>query len=476
MKFSIIKLRIVLWSLLGLTVLWLLYMGIVPSGKITYVQDFSGDNYFIKKLTPAERMDAGTKTNSNIIGDPVYFSLRTPRRFNSANVEIKYKNNSELPIIETGVLMDKVVWRYAVMPIENKIIDGLAGKWSAIKSGETILLQREKKYNSVDEFLKSLPAREQIALYNYDLQSEFLLPNYQTSNKEMIISNSLRGPYQFYTYIKNENLDFNFSLVDLNANKDSDPVDINVYYNNQLISSKHLDDDGVVGEVNKISDEKNLELKLNNLPEGVYKIEVKTNDDIITKKIITKQSKLAFINSLRLADANKNDLVVYSDSNQISAQTINPAKLQTILIDGKNLDLKETYKQFDLVSASSSVKEIKLAKDDVMLSGDGVFSFSKEAILNPSFKKINYKTDLDSLGINYVLANYQSPKQSGDWKIARAKIDLSNAYREFNKYSFMIAIPGLKADDGINDNIEISEIKIDLEGTSLWEKIGKYLK
>ncbi|MCX6796691.1 MAG: hypothetical protein NTW06_04320, partial [Candidatus Falkowbacteria bacterium] len=169
MKFSIIKFRIILWSLLGLVVLWLLYMGIVPSGKITYDTDFKNDNFFIKKLTPAERVDeikrnvppslfqSFGEASQKIIGDPVYFSLRTPRRFNSANIEIKYKNNSELPIIETGVLVDKIVWRYNTKPIENRVIDQLSVKWNMIKSGETIFLQREKKYKSVEEFLKNLP-------------------------------------------------------------------------------------------------------------------------------------------------------------------------------------------------------------------------------------------------------------------------------------------------------------------------------
>jgi len=476
MKFDIIKLRIVLWSILALIALWLFYMVVVPSGKITYVQDFKSDNYFIQKLTPAERVEDAKNGSQKIIGDPVYFSLRTPRRFDTAKIEIKYKNNSDWPIIETGALVDKVLWRYDTAPIENKIIDQLAMVWDVVKNDKATLLQKEKKYNSIDEFLNNLPPREEMALYNYDLQKEYLLPDYKTSKKDMEIKYVLRGPYQFYTYIKDEKLNFNFTFVDLNANKDSDSADVNLYYQNKLIASRHLDDDGVVGEQNKVSGEIILDFVFDNLPEGVYKIEVKTNDDIETKKIKTAQSKLAFINNIRLADENKKNILLYTNSNRISAQTINPAKLQTIYVDDQKLELKETYKQFDLTLVSSTTKKITLTKDDVILSGDGAFSFTAGELISPDFKKISAKTSISEQGINYILTGCQSPRQDGEWKINNVTLDLTNAYREFNKYSFIIAVPGLKADDNIDDNIEVGEIKVELQGTSLWGKIKKIVK
>ncbi len=473
MKLNIIKLRIILWPLLGLVVLWLLYMAIVPSGKTTYVQDFSGDNFFIQKLTPVERVEPIQNGAQQIIGDPVYFSLRTPRRFNSAKIEIKYKNNSNWPIIETGVLVDKTVWRYQTEPIANSIIDQLTKTWNVIREGDTILLQRQKKYGSINDFLRNLPPRDGIALYNYNLQNKYLLSDYQSSNGDLIIDYALRGPYQFYTYIKNEELNFKFSFVDLNINKDKDPIDVYVYSNDKVIASKHIDDDNIPEGSNIVSPVKKVELKIDNLPEGVYKIEIKANDDIVTKKIETKQSKLAFISSIRLVDDNKKNIVMYSDSNQISVQTINPSKLQTILIGGKKLELNETYKQIDLVTGNSSIKEIELAKDDIMLSGDGVFSFSRDELVTPDFKKVNSRIDIVKSDINYILANYQLPQQTGGWETSTAEVDLNKAYREFNKYSFMISVPGLKTDDGVNDNVEISEIKVELEGTSLWEKMAK---
>lgn len=51
------------------------------------------------------------------------------------------------------------------------------------------------------------------------------------------------------------------------------------------------------------------------------------------------------------------NIILFTDSNQISAQTINPAKLQTIYVDEQKLELNETYKQFDLVSNGNTTKK-----------------------------------------------------------------------------------------------------------------------
>ncbi|MFH1522468.1 MAG: hypothetical protein ABIE43_01455 [Patescibacteria group bacterium] len=483
------KLRIFLWAGLAIIVSWLLYMGVVPSGKISYVYDFSKPSRFIGKLTPEDRVGFIEDGKQKIIGEPVYFSLRTPRKFNKAKLILKYKNDRDLPIVETGVLVDKTIWRYDLKPIENNIIDQLVMVWEVINEDGVMFLQREKKFGSVEEFLDSLPKRNEIALYNFDLNSEFIFENYQaiTENTEFssgypeLNSVQLRGPYQFYTYIKNEELDFNFSFFDLNKNDDEDPIDVHLYYESQLIDSRHLEDEGpplnlplAKGEKegeHALTKERGLVLKVANLPEGVYKIEVRVNDDIITEKIETMQQKLAFINKIWLFENGQTDIGLHTDSRELQVKTINPSSLQIIKAGAKELEIKETYKQFSLVLDVATSTEIDLGKDGVIIAGDGVFSFSKEALFNPSFKKVTANLDINIENINYVLANYKKPVEEDKWQIAEAEFNLTNAYREEGRYNFIISIPGLKADGDIEDYIEVDEIKVELEGRSLLEKL-----
>lgn len=482
MKKFQVQIRILLWCFLFCVVLWLLYMAVVPFGKINYVYDFKGDNYFIKKFTPDTRVLGPQNGKLKIIGEPVYFSLNTQRTFDKSRLVLKYRrcdegklcNSMSLPVIESGVLTDKTIWRYELGPIENHIIDQLALVWDVIDEDGTLLLQREKKFSSIDEFLSSELTRSEIALYNYDLDLEYLIPDYQASSEEKNIDLPIRGPYQFYTYVKDEEFNFNFSIVDININNDLDPVDLLLYYKDELIESRHLDDDGIEPESGKASEDRELKIQLSNLPEGIYKLEVRANDDIITKKIRTRQSKLAFINKIWLSDTGKENfkLTLFTDSREIGAKTANPNKLQAIRIGNTELNLEETYKQYNIKTKTASTT-IVLNKDDLVISGDGIFSLDPGSLINPNIRKVDANLDVNKDGINNIIADYTSPDKRDGWNFASVDFDLKQAYREKGSYGFIFVIPGLRADDERDDWIEVDEIRVELEGKTLFQKINE---
>jgi len=473
-----IKVRLFLWPAFLLAVSFFLYMFVVPTGRIVYKYDLNGKNTFIGKIAPSDRLLSDGKT---IVGDPVYITLYTPRSFDKAIMTLKYKtlNNSNLaPVVEAGVLVDGQSWRYDLLPVENKLLDKISLSWNEIREGDIVLFQRgssatsTKKYSTISGFLDDLPDLEEIALYNYDLKREYFIEDYVGASKTKEINIPIRSSYQFYTYIKDEDADFDFYFVDLNRNKDNDDIDILFYCDDEIIDSRHVDDDGVLGDSGEESVVRNIRLKTPSLPEGVYKIEVRVNDDIVTKKIITEQSKIAFINNIWLADGGDNDIELYTNSKVLNVKTINPDSLQTIEFRGRTFELEETYKQFSVEYASTS-RKIKLEKDDLIIAGLGVFGFSEEELVDPRFKKIDSNIDIDGDGINYILANYKSPGYDGEWKIVDLEFDLSKAYRENKKYNFIISLPGLKAEDMIG-RLEIDEIDFSLNGTGLLKYIKRY--
>lgn len=509
MNKNILKLRIVLWLILLWSVAGFLYMGIIPSGSIKYKYDFSKKSSFISHLTPDTRVNTIAKEFPNvIIGNPVYITLSTPRKFNEAVFNIKYKRINErntvvqYPVIEAGVLVDNTVWRYDLKPLENEIIDKLALVWDTKRSGDLLLLQRNdntassvnKIYDSVESFLEDLPSNEKIALYNYDLKQDFVLENYRSYAVEELldekeksfteIEQDLRGAYQFYTYIKNEDLDFVFTLSDLNQNKDKDDIDVYFYYDNHLIASSHLDDDGIETDNSSESKARELELKLPGLPEGIYKIELKVNDDIVTRKIKTKQRKISFINRLWLEQNTESEkFSLYTDSNVIQANTTYANGLQTILAGMSELKLEDTYKQYSVEIQKKDIldsySEIILEKNGVILSGNRVFSFSPENFFDPNIKKLDKYIDIAQDGVKYILANYATPFSQDEWRQTSVRFDLSKAYREKGKYSFLISIPGLTSPESIDQDsfgIEIDSLEFELKGRSLNEKINEFLK
>lgn len=466
-----IKIRIFFWSILAAIVGLILYMGVAPSGRIGYKTDFKKNNYFFGQLTPEERV-IRKEAGYSMTGDPVYFSLRAPRKFNKAKLTVKYKDNSQSPLIEAGVLLDKQVWNYGLKPIQNKTLEMLKTEWNVVNGPNTTLLQRNKKYPSIESFLADLPTLDEVAVYNYDLKLNYKLDNYTATTAKQEINIPLRGPYQFYTYLKNEDLYFKFFLADLNKNKDADGIQINLYKNGDLVSAQSLADDGIALETSEKTKARDLIIKEEGLVEGVYKVELKCNTDVVTEKIETTQNKISFINRLWIAEGAPINLSLYSDARVINAQTTNPGRLQTIKVGNDGLDIKETFKQFG-IRTKDAINKIRLEKDDVILAGDGMFSFGYDSLFNPVLKKINENSDVNKDGINYILADYKSPQDDNGWKIAEVALDISQAYRENGKYSFLISAPRLGTPLNTGD-ILIGEIKIDLSGKNIFEFIKKY--
>ena len=467
MNKSILKIRIILWLILAIIISWFSYFKIVPTGRINYTIAAGKPNYFIGKLTPEDRVAAG-QTGVTVKGDPVYFSVRPCRRFTRAKVTVKFKNTTDLPVLELGLLNDKVAWNYELKPLQNKIIDQLSLVWPTVFGANGVrLIEREKKYNTVEQFLNNLPPISEIALYDYVLKTEFKLADYKPQPESRAIDYNFRGAYQFYTYIKNQALDYVFDFTDLNLNQDSDPVEIKIYNQDGLIYEKWIADGA--------DSERQASLKITNLPEGAYRISFIANDDIITKKIISPQSQFALINKVWLADGNGKNLVLYTNSREVSAQTINPASLSQLKVGGGSINLNETHKQFSALT-NNQPETIELAKDDIIISGDGVFAFAADSLLDPRLPNVDRNLEINQGKINYILTNYQGAKSADGWQTATADFDLTKAYQENGKYQFLFSLPGLKAYKPTGGEAVIKEIKVELTGTSLAEKIKKYFK
>jgi hypothetical protein len=476
------KLRIVWIAALTVAVFVLAWLAIIPSGKTSYSTNFKGFNDFIGQLTPKERIAAEKDGTEDLIGDPAYFSLRTSRQFNQAKLTVKFQVDPNLPIVEAGISKDGRTWQYDLRPLYNAKLEELLKSWSVLWQGNTMLLQRTKQFEKIDDFIKNPPPAEKIALYNYNLKADYLLPDYQPQLSTSTICRPLVGAYQFYTYIKNENLSDDFVFQDLNKNMDPDPIDVYVYYRDKLIDTEHLDDDGIVIDSGAQKPWRHLKLDLADLPEGVYKVVVRVNGDIVTRTITTAQSKMAFINTLALAPAPEVSCGrnLFTDGRTISVQTSHPDKLGKISIiknsgsasSGEELNIDQAYKIFTASDLPISGSQIILANDGISISGDGLFSFDSSQMIDPRIRSVDVNFSADAEGVDYVLARYIPPVRQGDWFLATANFDLTNSFRMWDKYYFLISAPGLSPEN----KLKIKELKVDLAGTSLWEKINKFFK
>lgn len=168
-RFLVILLWIIKGVTIGLALFSLFWILKEYYGKLTIVYDFSKDSKYISHLAPWQRLMPIEELNGDwlqqIKDDLVYFDVKSPPLFQKVTCELTFDNPSQT-IFKLGRQVDAKD-NYLEKPIKNKFIDNLV--WFKIQEGGVILLQKQKKYNSLKEFLNNPPKEEKIGTYFYKL-------------------------------------------------------------------------------------------------------------------------------------------------------------------------------------------------------------------------------------------------------------------------------------------------------------------
>lgn len=465
------KLRICLYSFLFLAIMVLAVFYFAPFGRATYRHDFSRQFFlgkgFFHKFGPNERF-----VNNKIMGDPVYFYLNSPRNFSQAKLKIKYRispqalEDNKFINIETGVLIDKENWQYNLNPVFNNVLLDLSDSQNIQMENNLFFYQKNNDFKNYQEFLENNNFLSS-AFYNYSFDYEYSLSNYQPSddNEDLIIKN-IRGSHSFYVYLKDKNLKIDFSFLSKPRDRQNSlpkNMSIFVYYQDEVIFSE-----------NNFFIDNDLEYSLNlpALPEGAYKIEVKTDDDVLIKSIKTPLSKLVFINKVWL-DEQDAKFVLFSNKNNFRIKALESLCLGEIRINEDIFLIDKIFQQFNINADKGDHNLDKLTKIDsgscgFLFENNGLFSFSEESFFDPTLSKLDEFTDIET--IDFLLGNFKLPKKIGDYYVSEVDINLAGAIREKDGYNFIISAPFLK---NIIDSqyIEIKEIEIELIGKNLFTKI-----
>lgn len=478
---------IILWFILAGLIVWL---KVLPFGHATYSRQYPdqfsvlGAKGFIGRFSPVERLS--TSTSNVIIGDPVYFSIFTPRTFNEVKLTIKYRNalNDKTPIIEAGVLVDNVVWRYKMAPLQNNIIDNNFKDWNRLSGDGISILQKNKVFNNISEVLEAakngfkdycLDPSQCIAWYNADNISSNIKP---VISKEFTpfqkIDIPLQGAHQFYFISSTAaNNDFSFQFSDLNLNRDTDNVEISIYSGAEKLYSHVIKDESLEEESGKVRDF-GFRFSTGLTEESaLYKLEIKANNDIVIKSIEEAPSALNAISRLHPVSSSK-PLSFWTDSSFLQLTAVTPAALQKIRFGNQEFNLDEAYQQFEFSNPTAGLKEVRLDKDDVIIENNGIFSFTPSSFFNPNLQQIDRHFVLDN-DIKFVIAGYEKPRDLGNgWREASVVLNTKEAYREKGKYGFIISVPGLSLAKA--GTLEIKEIRAEFSGRTVFDKILELFK
>lgn len=447
-----------------------LFFYYAPLGKINLSYNFSDKPTFISALEPAGRVwgrEVNLKTNETyqrINGDPVYFTALAPRSFDKAKVTLEYLN-PEQSIVELGVEKNAEN-NFEIKPLENKFIND--SDWAYLNEDNNILLQKEKQFDSVGDFLAGIPQDKKIATYHYDLKPEVKIENYTPSNTIQTLDTKLIGTHEFNAYVEDEDLYVEFNFSDLNLKPDDDSIILKVSKGgNEVISEKIEDED--IQDFSKL-------IELSSLGTGLVKINIITSNDIQINNIKTKQQK--FVAKTKVYPAEQENVLLYSDSSDLNFRAWTTSGLQEITVGAYEIAVNKVLKLFTWRETENDkhrqLKELILPKGGLEIIGDGYFAFQENIFFDPyqNIERLQNYSDMDNF--DYVI--------SSDYEIPVVKDNLVEATQEFNldgvmgdrkELNFVISTPGM---DEVNNDILLYKINIELTRDPIWKRLFNKLK
>ncbi|HTM68947.1 MAG TPA: hypothetical protein VL426_06655 [Candidatus Binatia bacterium] len=430
---------------------------VVPDGRLSVTYDLERPAPYVSQPKPTERLAlppqraADGTPRTRMIGDPLFVDVTPPSGFDTVTMSLSYENSGH-PMVEVGALSSSIDEQYDLRPIESRLLDALP--WKKVSSGALTLYQRRGGYASVDEFFRDPPARAKVAVFGTDAPIPYRLEGYEPSAEGREIGVSLRGHQRMLTYVKDEPLNFTFTVQDMNRQDGADPVIVSVYRGDgaEPVARTILRDDGDTTDDQRSSKLRTVPVSLVAPEEGFYKIEFTASADVFIRKIATRQRKLVFADKLYLGDhVGFSDLTppitVFTDGQRLVARTAHAESVQQLTVAGTRLSLDQPNLRYVRDLAGAGLAPIVSSKRDVLLETDGLFALSKEEYFDPLPLALQWFTtakDLDDRGIEYVLAAYEPPRVDGSLRTGTVAFDMRKLARtKEGAYRFVISAPGI---------------------------------
>ncbi len=434
----------------------LLYIEICPLGIKTVHLEIGDSSPYIYSILPDDRVsdiqsNAEGEKYISILSEPTYFNVKLPNtEFDQVEVEIEF-DSAQQSLIELGALTDIYSENYDLKPIVNKVIDDL--EWSRIQEGATTLLQREHKYSSVSDFVNDLPGRDSIGVYQYDLSEPYIDANYTPLINSQTIDVSLRGYHKYLTYIKDEPFYLDIYYMDMNRTTGADDAVVRVRdTNDKIVFEYFINDDGDIIE-DQVSSKGTAIINESGWSEGVYSVELSGTSDIFWRSITTAQKYMTFVGKIYIADdvgylSTPQDASFYTDAKHISFETTHSDSIQNITIGKEIVDIASSHEKYEFIINDPGVVYGYSPCGDIKISGDGKFAFSKDMFFNPDPVQLNAYSNIDSLAIDYIITNYQSPQSIGNWAKASALFGVDKVADLDGFMKFIISTPGVDVFEG----------------------------
>ncbi len=444
---------------------WLLWLDIAPFGILSESMLVDGFSPYIDHILPGDRVSAYTYDQNgevfvSILDEPTYFSLHRPQTdFETVTVELLYKNKDQT-IIEIGALMDIYSNSYDLRPIQSLIVEDV--DWPVIDENNVMLLMRNNDYSSVDDFYENPPKRSEIAVLGTDFDLSYHEQDYYSTNRVQSFDVSLRGYHKYLTYIKDEDFYLKLEYMDMNRMVGVDDVTVRIWNDDGDLWYEHIQVEDGNTTNNQISSKGTILIEQSNWPEGVYSVELSGTSDIFWRELSTSQRYVTFVGQVYIGDVvgyleESIETDFFTNAKNLTLETYHSDSTQRVQIGSAEIMIPKSHKKENVHLQDSGIVYGYTPQGDIKISGDGKFAFSKDSFFEPDIVTISAGTDIDALGINYILSGIDTPNHENDWLIAGTTFNCNEIFDENGNAKITISTPLLHQNQA---NVYIHEIRI----------------
>lgn len=400
---------------------------------ITRVVWMPGDaSPFIHGLRPTSRVQIGGDTG-RVTGDPVYLSVTPPGDYERATVTLLFRAVGQ-PMIELGATVNAAAGQILLKPIWHETLEHI--NWSTIREGDLVLYQRAPVFNDVSDFLDAPPELSRIATYHAELPPAKRLPSSWIEGAPASVTNaSLRGFHEFVTVTDGRDVVLDVMYMDMNRNLGADPVIVRLYQDGRLIAQAQAEDDGVESDTNASLGRQTLRVEAQKPSSGIVKVELNAGTDIYWRELRLSLPKLTFLSNVTIGDEvgylpSSRPVSLVTDAQHLTLFTRHAEGVQTIRVGDRTQEIAVPHERYEMESYGNGVTTVQIPKGDLVLVTDGLLAFSERAYFDPFPVRLDDRTDLDKLGVDFVLARYRSPEEANGWFEGSATFDVASLERE----------------------------------------------
>ena len=221
----------------------------------------------------------------------------------------------------------------------------------------------------------------------------------------------------------------------MNRDEGEDSISVLVFNEEGLpVAEARASDDGNISMDARPSGLEKLSLRVDGLPEGVYKLVINAPRDIFFRKVHTPQSKAVFLNTVFIGDEvayrePPDGTRFWTNTERMVMQTRHAEGVQDVSVDGETLSIAEPYQWYESVPGDG-LSEVRVPAGDLEIVMEGKIAFIKSQYFNPDPINITAYTDLETLDVDYVLGEYVSPRKEGDWLVSIVSFGADELYAE----------------------------------------------